>query len=77
LQRHGDGHRLSCPPRQQSAALSKAGLAFILLAFFVATIIIATAATADAVAIPIAITIAVAIIAVAVVVTVAVATTLP
>jgi hypothetical protein len=45
------GHRLSHPPRQQSATLSKAGLAFLIIALFVTTIIIAATAAADAIAI--------------------------
>ncbi len=54
LRRCSDGHCLSRPPCQQSAVLSKAGLAFVLVAFFVATVIIAAATAADAVAVAIA-----------------------
>ncbi len=62
LQHCGDEHHLSRPPcQQESAVLSKAGLAFVLIAFFVATIIIAATTAADAVAIAIAITVAIAI----------------
>jgi hypothetical protein len=68
LQCRGDGRHLSCLPCQQSAALSKDGLAFVLVAFFVATIIIAAATAADALAVAIGIAVAIA---------VAVATALP
>ncbi len=74
MQRRSDGRPLSRPPCQQSAALSEAGLAFVLVAFFVATIINAANATFDAVAVAIAIAVA---IAVAVAVAVAVTTALP
>jgi hypothetical protein len=67
LQCRGDGRRLSRQPHQQSTALSKAGLAFVLVAFFVATFIIgaaghcpAAAATAATVAVTLAIAIAIA-----------------
>jgi hypothetical protein len=53
LQRCGDGCRLSRPPCQQSTVLSKAGLAFDLVAFFVATVIITAATATDAVAVAI------------------------
>jgi hypothetical protein len=74
LGRCGDGRHLSHLPCQQIAALSEAGLAFVLVVFFVATVIIPAATTADAIAVAIAIAIAIAI---TIAIAVAVATTPP